>query len=142
MQKSVLAIAGALLALSTSAQSIHAKDVPEVVKTTLQKKFPEATNIYWEKEKGNFEANWGGKSHEDHSVMFTPSGDFIEKVDAIPVPSLPSSVAAYVKEHYKTSIREAGKRSDAAGKQVYEVEIKGKDLLFNLDGSFVQEEKE
>ena len=55
-------------------------DVPAKVKAALQQKYPEAKNVGWEKENGNYEANWGGKSGEDNSVQFTPSGNFIEIV--------------------------------------------------------------
>ncbi len=112
--------------------------VPSVVKQALVKKFPEASKVTWEKEKGNYEANWGGKSGEDHSAMFTPSGDFVEIVNAIPVNSLPASVAPYVKAHFNgAKISEAGKVTDAKGKQTYEAEVNGKDLIFDLSGKYL-----
>jgi hypothetical protein len=39
-------------------------------------------------------------------------------------------------------IREAGKVTDAKGKQSYLVEIPGKNLLFTTDGKFIAEEQE
>ena len=63
--------------------------VPVPVKSALLKKYPDAKKVTWEKEKGNYEANWGGKSGEDNSVQFTPAGNFIEIVKAIPVSELP-----------------------------------------------------
>ena len=114
-------------------------NVPAVVKNALQKKYPEAKKITWEKEDGNYEANWGGKSGEDNSVQFTPSGTFIEIVKAIPVRSLPEPVIVYVNKHYKgTKITEAGKVTDAEGKISYEVELKGKDVIFDENGNFVK----
>ncbi len=90
-------------------------------------------------EKGNYEANWGGKSGEDTSVVFTPAGAFVEEVDAMPVSQLPTSVAAYVKAHYQGSkILEAGRVTDAAGKKMFEAEIKGKDLIFDESGKFIK----
>src|ERR1700687_4554191 len=118
MKKYVIATCiGMLLFIGvTNAQKVKEADVPQAVKTALAKKYPEAKKVTWEKEKGNYEANWGGKSGEDHSVQFSPSGDFIEMVDAIPVSSLPKQVIAYVKEHYKgAKITEAGKVTDAKG---------------------------
>lgn len=44
------------------AQDLKAKDAPEAVRTACTQKFPNAKKISWEKEKGNYEANWGGKS--------------------------------------------------------------------------------
>lgn len=116
--------------------------IPSAVKGALSKKYPNATKVTWEKENGNYEANWGGKSGEDNSVQFTPSGNFIEIVNAIPVNQLPGQVVAYVKQHYKgAKITEAGKVTDAQGKLSYEAEVHGKDILFDESGNFVKAEK-
>ncbi|WP_448701480.1 PepSY-like domain-containing protein [Mucilaginibacter sp. AW1-3] len=125
-------------AFTAMAQDVKPKDVPAAVKAGLAKKYPAATKVTWEKEKGNYEANWGGKSGEDNSAVFTPAGVFVEIVNAIPVSSLPKPVAPYIKEHYKTPIKEAGKVTDAAGKLTYEAEIKGKDLIFDETGKFIK----
>src|SRR5438067_4185182 len=110
-------------------ESRNGVTVPPAVTTALAKKCPEASKVSWEKEKGNYEANWGGKSGEDNSVVFTPSGVFVEIVKAIPVSTLPKVIAPYVAAHFKgAKIKEAGKVTDAAGKTFYEAEIKGGDL--------------
>jgi len=121
----------------------HVKDskVPTIVKSAFVKRYPQATKIRWEMEKGNYEANWGGKSGEDNSAVFTPAGVFLEIVLAIPITRLPAPVAGYVKTHYKgAEIKEAGKVTDAAGKLTYEAEIKGKDLIFDEAGNFIRED--
>ena len=99
----MLSLVAILLALNTAmfAQEKNEKNeeknemkkkvtVPPAVKTALSKKYPNASKVTWEKENGNYEANWGGKSGEDNSVQFTPAGDFIEIVNAIPVSQLPT----------------------------------------------------
>ncbi|MGZ3755238.1 MAG: PepSY-like domain-containing protein [Mucilaginibacter sp.] len=135
-----IAIAIAVTA-NVKAQDLKAKDVPGVVKAALAKKYPEATKVGWEKEKGNYEANWGGKSGEDNSVVFTPAGAFVEKVKAIKISDLPVSVAPFVAAHYKGArIKEAGKITDAAGKTMYEAEIKGGDLIFDEKGNFLKKD--
>ena len=114
--------------------------VPSVVKSALYRKYPAAKHVTWEKEKGNYEANWGGKSGEDSSVQFTPAGDFIEIVNAIPVNQLPEPVIVYVNKHYKGArISEAGKVTDAKGKISYEAEVR-KNLIFDENGNVVQAE--
>src|SRR5258708_13882959 len=113
---------------AVNAQDIKAKDVPAGVKVAFAKKYPESAKfkVSWEKEKGNFEANWGGKSGEDSSVVYTPSGNFVEIVVAIPVYQLPPGVAHYVNTNYKgAKIAEAGKVTDEGGKHMYEATIKG-----------------
>ena len=147
-----IGLAAILLALSTAtfAQEKNEKEnemkskvnVPMTVKTSLLKKYPQASQATWEKEDGNYEANWGGKDGEANSVLFTPSGNFIEIVKAIPVNELPKSTLAYVKTHYKgEKINEAGKITDANGKLSYEVEVHHKDVIFDNNGNFVKEEK-
>lgn len=127
------------IAGNVMAQDLKSSAVPSVVKTALAKKYPEAAKVSWEKEKGNYEANWGGKSGEDTSVQFTPAGAFIEEVNAIPVSQLPANIADYVKTHYKgAKIREAGKVTDAKGTKMFEAEIKGKDLVFDEKGNFIK----
>ena len=144
--KKIIGITAILFAMSSAIfaqeneSSEHIK-VPAVVKTALKQKYPEAKNVGWEKEDGNYEANWGGKSGEDNSVQFTPSGTFIEIVNAIPVKQLPSNVAIYVKQHYNgAKITEAGKVTDAKGNLSYEAEVKGRDVIFDKDGKFVKAE--
>ncbi len=143
MKKYVLSlfVASALLVTATQAQDLKSSNVPATVKSALLKKYPEATKASWEKEKGNFEANWGGNSGEDNSVQFTPSGTFIEIVKAISVSELPKSVPGYVKQHYKgAKITEAGRVTDAKGKTSYEAEVHGKDIIFDENGKFTKAE--
>jgi hypothetical protein len=142
MKKRLLtAIVMVIAAGSVKAQDIKSKDVPAAVKAALLKKYPEATKVGWEKEKGNFEANWGGKSGEDNSVQFTPAGVFVEMEKAISVSDLPKNVAPYVKQHYHgAKVREAGRVTDAAGKITYEAEIKGADLIFDENGNFLKKD--
>lgn len=113
--------------------------VPSTVKTSFSRKYPNASKVTWEKENGNYEANWGGKSGEDNSAQFTSAGDFIEIVNAISVSELPSPVIKYVKENYNGSrITEAGKVTDAKGKLTYEAEVNRKDIIFDEKGNFVK----
>lgn len=141
MKRLILAAVMAVTVCGLQAQDLKAKDVPAVVKEALVKKYPEAAKVSWEKEKGNYEANWGGKSGEDNSVMFKPDGTFIEIVKAISISDLPKNIGPYIKQHYNgAKIREAGKVTDAAGKTMYEAEIKGKDLIFDEQGNFIKKD--
>jgi hypothetical protein len=130
---------GCLISISAGAQRIKSANVPAVVKTALLHNYPSASRVSWEMEKGNYEANWGGASGEDHSVLFTPGGSFVEQVEAIPVAQLPAAVADYVRSHYPgAKITEAGKVTDAEGRTRYEAEVRGKDLLFDEKGNFLR----
>jgi hypothetical protein len=127
-----------LLSIVVSAQSLKSSAVPQPVKDALLKDYPTARSVKWEREKGNYEANWGGRSGEDNSVLFKPDGVFIEKVVAIPVSGLPKEVAAFVQKSYPgAKITEAGKVTDAEGRTKYEAEVRGKDLLFDENGGYL-----
>lgn len=140
-KKSTLLIALSLASGLIMAQTLKLKDIPATVKTAFTAKYPSAAKVTWEKEKGNYEANWGGKSGEDNSAVFTPEGAFVEIVNAIKIGDLPKSIAPYVKAHYNgAKIKEAGKVTDAAGKTFYEAEIKGGDLIFDQSGNFVKKD--
>ena len=124
---------------AVTAQDIKAKNVPAVVKAALIKKYPAATKVSWEKENGNYEANWGGASGEDNAAQFSPTGSFVEYEMAIAVSQLPAAIAAYVKANYhNATIKEAGKITNASGTVTYEAEVKGKDLIFDASGSFIK----
>lgn len=144
--KKIVSFGAIVLALSsiTFAQTMKKITVPGAVKSALNNKYPEARSFHitWEKEKGNYEANWGGKDGEANSVQFTPKGEFIEIVKEIPAKDLPKNVFTYVNEHYKgTKLNDIGKAQDAQGKISYEVEIHGKDAIFDENGNFVKMEK-
>jgi len=133
-----IAFALTLSPTRSAAQTLKASAVPAAVRSALFAKYPAAA-VTWEKEKANYEANWGGRSKEDSSVLFTPAGEFIEQVIAIPVTSLPAAIPAYIRQHYPGArIAEAGKLTDAAGNTRYEAEVRGKDLLFDIAGNFLK----
>jgi hypothetical protein len=140
-KKLLLMMLGGSIALSALGQDLKTKEVPTAVQEAFKKKYAPTSKVSWEKEKGNYEANWGGKSGEDNSAMFSPAGDFIEIVNVMKISDLPQSVFQYVKSHYKGSkIKEAGRVTDAAGKKMYEAEIKGGDLIFDKSGNFIKKD--
>lgn len=129
-------IAVALLAtVSCSAQT-----VPAEVKSAFEKSFPNTTVKKWDKEDGNYEANFA-KDGKTMSATYDAKGNWLETETDIKVAELPAAVASYVKANYKdASIKEAAIISNPDNKKMYEAEVKGKDLLFDENGKFVKEE--
>lgn len=122
-------------------QKVNDKDVPASVKETLHKKYPEAA-AKWEKEKGNYEANFVSQKKE-MSALITPEGKLIETETEIATTELPASVTAYVKKNMKDAkIKEASIITDASGKKTYEAEVNGKDLVFDEKGNFIKSAKD
>ena len=134
--KTLLFMLAAMTTLSCFAQ----KDVPAAVQESFKKNFPGVTVKKWEKEDGNFEANFskGGKTM---SATFDAKGEWMETETDIAISELPSAVTSYVKEHYSgATIKEAAMLKTPQG-DIYEAEVKGKDLLFDTNGKFLKEEK-
>ncbi len=131
------------LVAGVSAQELKASSIPKEVKSAFSAKYPESSKfkVGWEKEKANYEANWGGKSGEDNTALFTPTGTFIELVKAIPINQLPAKALAYIKKNrVHVKITEAGLVTDASGTVTYEAEMKGgKELVFDKEGNFIKE---
>ena len=148
--KKLLSIAAIMLALNAASFAQENEgghehiNVPAIVKKANMGKYPESKmhHITWEKENGNYEANWGGKDGEANYVQYTPSGKFIEIVKEIPTKDLPKGILSYVKVHYKSpKFGDVGKVLDAQGKTSYEVEINRNDVIFDENGNFVKGEK-
>ncbi len=149
MMKKIFGLAMVLFAIcsTTFAQENEGSSekitVPAVVKDACMKKYPDSKthHITWEKENGNYEANWGGKDGEANSVTYTPAGVFVEIVQEMEMKDLPTGIQSYVKTHYKNAkFGDVGKVLDAQGKTSYELEINRKDVIFDDKGNFVKEE--
>lgn len=134
---------GAMFAVSfANAQKVSDKEVPTVVKSTLQKNYPNAKELKWEKEKGNYEAGFD-LNETDYSLLIDISGNILETEIEIKVDGLPAKAKDYVSKNYPgQKIKEAAKITDSKGVVTYEAEVKGKDLIFDSNGNFIKEIKD
>ena len=130
------------IAVSTTMSCFAQKDIPAVVQEAFKKNFPGVTVKKWDKEDGNFEANFS-KDGKTMSATFDAKGKWLETETDIEVKDLPASIVSYIKAHYNNAaIKEAAMLKTPAGDK-YEAEVKGvkKDLLFDANGNFLKEEK-
>ena len=142
MKKLILMTVAAMITSLTFAQKTQDKNVPAIVKTSFLKQYPDAKEVKWEKENGNYEAEFE-LNETDYSVLLDASGNIIETEIEISVDALPANAKEYVsKNHQGQKIKEAAKITDAKGTVTYEAEIKGTDLLFDSNGVFIKEVKE
>jgi hypothetical protein len=136
--KSLLFIIAVMATISCMSQ----KNIPAAVQSAFAKKFPGTSVKKWDKEEGKYEANFT-KDGKQMSAVFDANGTLEETETVIAVSELPAIVASYVQEQYKGfKIEEAAIVVKPNGEKIYEAEIKGKDLLFDLQGKFLKEEKE
>lgn len=122
-----------------NAQKVSDKEVPTAVKTTLQKNYPNAKELKWEKENGNYEAEFE-IDETDYSLLIDVSGNILETEIEIKVDALPANAKDYISKNYAgQKIKEATKITDNKSVVTYEAEIKGKDLIFDSNGNFIKE---
>ena len=135
--KTLLLLIGIAATVSCFAQTTPPASVLEAFK----KNFPGVTVKKWDKEDRNYEANFT-KDGKTMSATFDAKGVWMETETDISIKDLPAPVAAYVKEHYKdAAIKEAAMIKTPKG-EMYEAEVKGNDLLFDMQGKFIKEVKE
>lgn len=131
-----------LAAVSVQAQkNLPASKVPSASKEAFAKAHPNVTGK-WEKEEGDYEVTFreGGK---DMSCVIDKAGKIKETETVIPLGALPAAVTAYIAKHYKgVKVKEAASIVKADGTTTYEVEIKGKDVLFDAAGNLVKTKKD
>jgi uncharacterized membrane protein YkoI len=104
-------------------------EVSDEIKTALNKAYPNATEIEWDKEGNDFEASFEN-GDEELSVVFDAIGNILETEKEIEFSELPEVVKVAL---------EGEKVSEAAiitknGKTFYEAEVAGKDLIFDENG--------
>ena len=142
MKKHVALIAAAGIALSAKAQKISDTEVPAAVKESFKKAYPAATVKKWEKEKGNYEAEFmTGKT--ETSVLMDANGKLLETETEIGAEQLPKAVSDYVAKNLGgKKIKEASKITDANNVVTYEAEVGEADYIFDTKGNFIKKEAE
>ena len=140
--KKMLTIGLMLVSIATLAQKIDGSKVPSSVKKTFTENFAGATDVKWEKENGNYEANFK-QNNQKQSATFAPSGTWMETEQGIEISALPAAATAYIAKNYKgDKIKEAAKLKMANGETHYEAEVKGMDVIFDEKGGFIKTQKD
>ena len=139
-------IAVSLIAVSATAQKIKEAEVPADVKSAFAKKYPGAKVEEWEKEGGDFEAEFDWNKTES-SALFSANGSFKALEQEIKIAELPKAVTDYCTKNYAAyKLNEASKITEASGKIMYEAELKKAkehfDLIFDNNGGFIKKEAE
>lgn len=153
--KNGLLIAALILGFGPAyAQKLKEADVPSAVQEAFKKQFPGAKVEKWEKEDGNYEAEFeitrismdksnSKKEEIEKSVVYTPTGELVQTEEEIKVADLPKAVSDYVTKNLAgKKINEASKIIDANGTVMYEAEVDRADYIFDSNGAFVKKEVE
>lgn len=121
------------MATVAHAQKLNAAKVPAPVIAAFTK-LHVGTKVLWEMEKQDYEAGFKLNGKET-SEVYSAKGMLLETETAIKPSELPAAVLAKLKG---TKIAEAAKITKANGSIYYEAELKGKDLLFDVNGNPVK----
>ncbi|MDF2447585.1 MAG: hypothetical protein K0R26_89 [Bacteroidota bacterium] len=140
MRAAILIFIMGFFANTGESQTIRASKVPEAVKQTFTKQYPEASIESWQKSGSNYEAEFT-LHKEEGSALYDSNGNFIESESPLQKSDLPKEVMDYIALNLsRKKIREAGKIVDANGKVRYRAEIGNEEYIFDSDCSFVRKE--
>lgn len=119
---------------SVSAQKLKEDKVPELVRASFQKLYPDIRRPKWELDKGNYEAEFRMDGAEQ-SALFDSSGTFLQMEIEIRESELPQPIKDYLQKNYAgQKVSEATRITKANGDVLFEVGIKGRELIFDSGG--------
>ncbi|MDP3353301.1 MAG: PepSY-like domain-containing protein [Flavobacteriaceae bacterium] len=133
-----------LVLLGFTSTSFAQSKTPIAVTTAFNQKFPNATNVKWDKENAHeYEASFEWKA-EKHSANFTDKGEWLETESPLTFSQLPNKVQTAYKTLYKeTAIKAVAKIETSKGDTKYEIELKKglktMELFYKNDGTVIKE---
>lgn len=130
------------LFLSACRQNQKSENAPEAVAKAFHQMRPGAVITEWKREPGIWEAKYTD-GDESGAIAFDEQGNLVETELVITPERLPgdSLIPKFVREHYQhESIQRAEMITRADGSVFYEVQITGKELVFDASGKFLEEE--
>ncbi|HLW14586.1 MAG TPA: PepSY-like domain-containing protein [Flavobacteriaceae bacterium] len=124
------------------AQDLKPTEVPEVVKITFTKEFPNATDVEWERDKAyykvEFDVDW-----MDHEVWYTEEGMMHRKEQEIAKEDLPEAVLQEIGINYSEYFVDDVKILWYDNTTTYKVELESGDdsweVVFDVDGRVLEE---
>jgi alpha-L-arabinofuranosidase len=146
MKKLILTASSLCIINAAKAQDLKETQVPDLVKQSFSKVYPNIKVEAWEKAEANYEAEFL-LNNVECSALFSEHGNFIELEQEIVLTDLPKAAIFYCNLNYKDyKMNEAAVITDVYKKATYEVELKkGKekfDLLFDEQGNFLKKEED
>lgn len=142
MKQIILLVSCLALTVGANAQELKLSDVPESIKKSFEKRFPNTNVDRWEKEGTNYEAEYHQNKLEG-SAIFDGKGKFIEVEEKINLTEMPIVANEYcTKTYIGYKLEGVAKITTADGKIMYEAEMKNGKEQFNASfddkGNFVK----
>ncbi len=121
-------------------QRVNEGDVPATVRTSFSSMFPDIKKAKWEREKEKYEAVFD-KDKKEISVLFEPTGVYLQTETEIEIATLPPAIKDYVTKNLAgKKISEAIRITNAKNETSYEIEIGDENYLFDVNGNFLRKE--
>ena len=118
------------------------RKVPQTIEDAFKKNHPTATILKWNDEPPIWEAKYQDDKEKgavsfDSIAQITETELVIAESELQNLPSIPK----YIKENYPTEVIKGCEKIDKQnGVIIYEIQITGKELLFDNTGKFLSEE--
>jgi hypothetical protein len=131
-----------LLAFAISACQSSKQEAPASIQDAFKKLHPDATILQWNDESPVWEAKYK-EGNEKGAVSFDANGEVTETELVIDEAQLPNSpvIPEYIKANYSgEKIQGCEKITLANGTVTYEIQITGKEIVFDSEGKFLEEE--
>lgn len=115
---------------------------PAKVTAEFVKLYPNVKDVKWHMEDGNYEGKFNSGKME-MSVQINEKGELVQKETYLKVSDLPKPAQDYLTKNYKgVKIDEVSEVTYSKNVKHFQVEIKGKVLIFDTKGTFTKEEKD
>ena len=134
----------AMVLLCAFASCFAQGKTPKIVTTAFSQKFPNASNVKWDKENTHeYEASFEWKG-VNYSANFNDTGEWLETEIPTSFNQLPDKVqAAFNASHKGSTVKAASKIETSKGTTKYEVEIKQGiktvEFFYTEDGTEIKE---
>lgn len=136
--KAILIILCLWVSISACQSPKNEVSVPDNIKSAFAQMHPNATDINWIEEPSIFEAKFTDGKLKG-AVSFNDKGEVVETEEVIEQDLLPNLIGIldYIKTNYPgQAIQRCEKIIKHNGSISYELQIKGKELVFDANGEF------
>lgn len=125
MKKLILLVSVASLGfISCDKEDVPQKDVPSAVVNALEAKFPEATDVEWEKHGANYEADFD-LNMIDYSALISSESEILKFKYYISTAELPEAVSNAISSNYPDKIIDDADVLQVGEMVYYQIEFDG-----------------
>lgn len=142
MKKIVILCAFALISLFACNQAAKTREVPANISEAFTQLHKNATILKWNDEPPIWEAKYKD-GEEKGAVSFNDKAEVVETELVISESQLPNAsvIPDYIKAHYPNeNIQGCERISKQDGTHTYEIQITGKEIVFDAEGNYITEE--